>query len=95
MTEIDILDRDIRWNDDLCVAAWVTDAAKEIKHLRYCHGDVSRMLTDAARFIDEQNKEINKLKSDLNLYMDLCDKKEEWLQYYKKRAEDAERNSND
>ena len=65
MTEIDLLDRHPYIDDIQAVIDWMDNARAEIKHLRYCHGDVSRMLTDAARFIDEQNKEINKLKEEL------------------------------
>lgn len=45
--------------------------------------------------IEIQKNAIAELKSDLNLYIDLCDKKEEWLQYYKERAELAERSSDE
>lgn len=45
--------------------------------------------------IEIQKIVIAELKSDLNLYINLSDKKEEWLQYYKERAELAERSSNE
>lgn len=66
MTEIDILDREIRWQDDLCVAKWIEDAKAEIRHIRFCHGTVSKMLTEAAQIIDDQNKEIGELKFQLH-----------------------------
>ena len=66
MTEIDILDREIRWQDDLCVAKWIEDAKAEIKHIRFCHRNVSKMLTEAAQIIDDQTEEINELKFQLN-----------------------------
>lgn len=90
MTEIDLLDQHPYIDDIQAVIDWMDNARVEIKHLRYCHGDVSRMLTDAARFIDEQNKKISELQSDVDLFIDLCDKKDEWLQYYRERVEAVE-----
>ncbi len=66
MTKIDILDREIRWQDDLCVAKWIEDAKAEIRHIRFCHGTVSKMLTEAAQIIDDQNKEIGELKTQIS-----------------------------
>ncbi len=66
MTEIDILDREIRWQDDLCVAKWIEDAKAEIRHIRFCHSNVSKMLTEAAQIIDDQNEEIGELKFQLH-----------------------------
>jgi len=66
MTKIDILDREIRWQDDLCVAKWIEDAKAEIRHIRFCHGNVSKMLTEAAQIIDDQTKEIAELKTQIS-----------------------------
>jgi len=71
VTEIDILDREIRWTDDLCVAKWIEDAKAEIRHIRFCHGNVSKMLTEAARIIDNQNKEIAELKTQISFERDI------------------------
>jgi chromosome segregation ATPase len=66
MTEIDILDREIRWQDDLCVAEWIDDAKAEIQQLRDHHGRLSKMLTEAAQIIDDQNEEIGELKTQIS-----------------------------
>jgi len=84
MTEIDILDREIRWQDDLCVAKWINEAKAEIQQLRDRHGMLSKMLGEAAEIIDEQTREIGELQSDVEMYMNLCDKKDEWLEAQRK-----------
>ena len=66
MTEIDILDREIRWTDDLCVVEWIEDAKAEIQQLRDRHGMLSKMLTEAAQIIDDQTEEIEELKFQLH-----------------------------
>ena len=62
MTEIDILDRAFQWTKDDEVAAWIKEAMAEIRHIRFCHGNVSKMLTEAAQIIDDQTREIAELK---------------------------------
>ena len=66
MTEIDIRDREIRLQDDLCVAEWIEDATAEIQKLRDHHGRLSKMLTEAAQIIDDQTEEIEELKFQLH-----------------------------
>lgn len=58
---------------------------QDIKHLRGVIDERGDLIV-----IAEQRKEIADLKSDLELFMNLSDKKEEWMQYYKERAEVAE-----
>ncbi len=88
MTKIDILDREIRWTDDLCVAEWIDDAKAEIQQLRDRHGMLSKMLGEAAQIIDDQTEEIGELQSDLEMFMSLCDKKDEWLEAQRKEIAD-------
>jgi chromosome segregation ATPase len=70
MTKIDILDRAFQWTKDDEVAAWIKEAMAEIRHIRFCHGNVSKMLTEAAQIMDDQNKEIAKLKVEIEKLRD-------------------------
>jgi chromosome segregation ATPase len=70
MTEIDILDREIRWQDDLCVAKWIEDAKAEIQKLCDRQGRLDKMLSEAAEIIDDQNKEIAELKTQISFERD-------------------------
>ena len=84
MTEIDILDRAFQWTKDEQVAAWINEAKAEIKQLRDRHGYLSKMLGEAAEIIDQQTREIGELQSDVEMFMNLCDKKDEWLETQRK-----------
>ncbi len=66
MTEIDILDREVRWTDDLCVVEWIEDAKIEIQQLRDRQIHLDKMLTEASEIIDQQTEEINELKFQLH-----------------------------
>ena len=68
MTEIDILDQEIRWTDDLCVAEWIDAAKAEIQQLRDRHGMLSKMLGEAAEIIDQQTREIGELQGEIESY---------------------------
>lgn len=70
MTKIDILDRAFQWTKDDEAAAWIKEAMAEIRHIRFCHGTVSKMLTEAAQIIDDQNKEIRELKTQISFERD-------------------------
>ena len=71
MTEIDILDREICWTDIVDPLEWIDDAKAEIRYIRFCHGNVSKMLTEAAQIMDDQNKEIAKLKTEIDFERNL------------------------
>ena len=66
MTDIDILDREVRWTDDLCVVEWIEDAKIEIQQLRDRQIHLDKMLTEASEIIDQQTEEIDELKFQLN-----------------------------
>jgi hypothetical protein len=66
VTKIDILDRAFQWTKDDEVAAWIKEAMAEIRYIRFCHGNVSKMLTEAAQIMDDQNKKIAKLKTEID-----------------------------
>ena len=66
MTDIDILDREVRWTDDLCVVEWIEDAKIEIQQLRDRQIHLDKMLTEASEIIDQQTEEINELKFQLH-----------------------------
>jgi uncharacterized phage infection (PIP) family protein YhgE len=56
----------------------------EIKQLRDRHGHLDKMLSEAAQIIDDQTEKIGELQSDVEMFIDLCDKKDEWLEAQRK-----------
>ena len=71
MTRIDLLDQRIHIDDTQAVIDWIDDAMAEIRYIRFCHGNVSKMLTEAAQIMDDQNKEIAKLKTEIDFERNL------------------------
>ena len=81
--EVTFLERVLQYVDQLESSRATDD---EIKQLRDRHGYLSKMLGEAAEIIDQQTREIGELQSDLELFMNLCDKKDEWIEHYKNEA---------
>ena len=79
--EVAFLERVLQYVDQLESSRATED---EIKQLRDRHGYLSKMLGEAAEIIDDQTREIGELQSDVEMFMNLCDKKDEWLEAQRK-----------
>jgi len=81
MDEVAFLERVLQYVDQLESSRATED---EIQQLRDRHGHLSKMLGEAAEIIDQQTREIGELQSDAEMFMNLCDKKDEWLETQRK-----------
>jgi erythromycin esterase-like protein len=57
---------------------------EEVQKLRDRQGHLDKMLSEAAEIVDQQTREIGELQSDVEMFMNLCDKKDEWLEVQRK-----------